>query len=415
MTTDAGSTAAAGAANGALLGVPELRRLILSLLASFQDEQLRTGRLSRRNHVASVADGRGPEALDKIAIDDAGLGIDSLALLDLVGRIDVFFGLSVTGIEDHLLLHRQIGDWVRLVARHLERMGADARLTFETSGSIGAPKRIVQARAALESEVAALREGPLRNHRASVRILSSVPLHHIYGFLWGVLLPMRSGWTVHDLPPGAAGAILREAQPGDLVLATPFTWDRVAALGRQVPAGVTGISSGGPSTGATWAAGASAGLMGMIEVYGSTETGGLGWRTSGNAPYRLMPDITRDRTGLRRAGTGPLPVQDNLVWTDPGAFLVEGRLDTTVQVAGVNVDLDALQRLIAAQPGVAEAAVRPDGDRLKAFIATEGQPEPALEDRLREAMLVLPPPSRPVRYAFGPKLPRTATGKLADW
>lgn len=403
-----------GTTGAAFLGAPEVRRVVLSLLAAFQDAQIRAGRLSRDCAVAAVVDGRGPEEQDGLVLDDAQFGVDSLGLLDLVGRVDVFFGLAATGIEDHLFLHRRIGDWVHLVESHLRRMGCTARITFETSGSVGTPKRISHATPTLESEVAALRSGPLGGRGSRTRVLSAVPDHHIYGFLWGVLLPARCGWSVVDLPHGAPGPILRHARPGDIVLATPFTWDRIAALDRRLPTGVTGVSSGGPATAATWAAVETAGLSRMIEVYGSTETGGVGWRDAEDAPFRLFADIAREGGALQRLGV-ELTLQDHVEWDGPEAFRVIGRRDETVQVAGVNVDLEALRRLLAAQPGVSDVAVRPDGERLKAFVATAEPPGAGLEQRLRAAMLALPAPARPVRYAFGPHLPLTATGKPANW
>jgi 4-coumarate--CoA ligase len=400
-----------------MLGVPEIRRLVLGLVAEFQDGMIRDGRLSRATSVRAVSAGLDRAAVDALAVDEATLGLDSLATIELVTHLNVFFGLDQTGVEDYLLVRRSLGDWVELVAHHFSVLGASASITFETSGSTGRPKRIRQSRQALESEVAGLLSGPLQATEVK-RVLCAVSVTHIYGFLWGLLLPKRLGVEAIDLTAGLPGPMLREARPGDLVLATPFSWDRTVQCQGRVATDVVGVTSGGPTTEETWRAGAACGLARMIEVYGSSETGGVGWRDQGQCPFSLMPDLIRSgaaREALDRPGAGPLRLQDHLDWVGETEFHVLGRRDPVVQVAGTNVNLADLRALIEAEADVLEAAVRLDGDRLKAFVAAGGDMAPDLEDRLRRRLACLPAPAQPQRYSFGPALPRTATGKLADW
>jgi 4-coumarate--CoA ligase (photoactive yellow protein activation family) len=406
----------------AMLGAPEVRRVLVSMIAAFQEELIREGRLPRQAHVSAVTSGLDDAARDALSIDEVGLGLDSLAVIDLVTRIAVFFNLAETGVEDYLLIRRGLGEWTELVVWHLEKVGPEARLTFETSGSTGRPTRHCHRRAALESEIVAHLAGPLAPMAGSrtTCVFAPVPAHHIYGFLWGVLLPHRAGWAAKDLPPGAPGPALRTARAGDIVLATPFTWDRIATSGLRFEPGVTGISSGGPTGPETWRAAEVAGLHRLIEIYGSSETAGVGWRDDPDADYVLLSDLVHGEDGPVRPGGGDAGIPDRLSWAGQDRFRVEGRRDSVVQVAGVNVNLADLRRLIREQPGVRDAALRLDGDRLKAFVVpdapdvTPGRNE-GLEDRLRAAMHALPPAARPDRFSFGATLPRTAIGKLADW
>lgn len=403
--------------SGQMLGIPEVRRLVLGLVAQFQDGMIREGRLCRSHAIAAVSAGLDASAVDALAVDEATLGLDSLATIELVTHLNLFFGLDATGVEDYLLIRRSLGEWVGLVEHHVSVLGPSLSITFETSGSTGRPKRIRQSRQALESEVDGLLEGPLKPSRVN-RILCAVPVTHIYGFLWGVLLPKRLGLDAIDLPAGLPGAMLRKGRPGDLILATPFSWDRTSLCAGRFAPGVVGVTSGGPTTADTWHASEACGLSRMIEVYGSSETGGVGWRDEERRPFILMPDVERmapEEAELRRPGAGVLDVQDHLDWVAPSEFRVRGRRDPVVQVAGTNVNLFDLRRLIEAEPGVSEAAVRLDGDRLKAFVVRTAEAAPDLEERLRRALSCLPAPARPERYRFGPALPRTATGKLADW
>ena len=71
---------------------------------------------------------------------------------------------------------------------------------------------------------------------------------------------------------------------------------------------------------------------------------------------------------------------------------------------------------------MADAAVRPmrpeEGDRLKAFVvpaATATDPDELSAELRRFSVATLPPAQRPGAYSFGPTLPRTELGKLADW
>lgn len=400
-----------------MLGVPEIRPLILDLVAGFQDRMLRDGRLSRSSCIGAVSAGLDAVAVDALVVDEATLGLDSLATIELVTHLTGFFGLDETGVEDYLLVRRSIGDWIALVDHHFALVGPSATITFETSGSTGAPKRVRQSREALESEVGAIVADVLRG-RPVRRVVRAVSVKHIYGFIWGLLLPRTLGIDAIGLPVGLPGAMLREARPFDLILATPFAWDRTALSDVRFPADVTGVTSGGPTTPDTWRAGAQGGLARMIEVYGSSETGGVGWRDDPAQPFRLMTDLAKQETpprGLRRAGGEALALQDHLDWEGDTTFHVRGRQDPVVQVAGTNVNLSELRALLEAEPWVLEAAVRLDGDRLKAFLATREDAPADREERLRRSLSRLPAPAQPDRYSFGPEVPRTAAGKLADW
>jgi 4-coumarate--CoA ligase len=403
----------------------DIRRLLFSLIKAEQDRLEREGRLSAPQRLEARL---GPRLDPRIGaaeqdtwgtlmIDEEGLGFDSLARLDLVMCVNRFFDLSSTGIEDYLLVHRGLSDWVSLVGQHLEMVGTAAQVTFSSSGSTGPQTHSPHGLAALDSEVAAHLQGPLAGWDRTGRILCPLPVHHIYGFLWGVLLPARAGAGAIDLPSGLPGPVLRSARAGDLVLSTPFGWSRLAAAGRALPEGVTGVSSGGPTTPETWQAARQLGLARLIEVYGSSETAGLGWRDDPEQPLTLFSDIRHTDQGLMRprSPSPSLTLQDHLDWVDSTRFHVRGRKDCVVQVGGVNVSLDHVRQHLCALPGVADAAVRLDGERIKSFVVSDAADTETLERALRRHLHSLPAPARPDRFTFGRALPRSDTGKLRDW
>jgi len=366
------------------------------------------------------------------------LGADSLELMGLGTTLVEALHLQRGGIDQQLLARPCVGDWIASARAGLEaclRGGADAAapaLTFRTSGSSGSPKRCTHALAALEQEVAAL--APLVPGRR--RILSAVPSHHIYGFLFTVLLPW---WLAGAVTAGADGPVevvdVRQAGPaalaglaraGDLVVAHPGWWEAAARVTPAFDADIVGVTSTAPCPDALADTLAAAGIR-LLQVYGSSETAGVGWRDRAGAPFTLLPHWTRtdDPDSLVRAlPDGTLrhyPLQDRLDWTGSAHFLPAGRIDDAVQVGGINVFPAYVADVLALHPHVREAAVRlmrPDeGRRLKAFVVAQ----PGADvDRLRAELPGwvaerLTAPERPVAWTFGPRLPRQASGKPADW
>nr|WP_229482225.1 AMP-binding protein [Massilia sp. JS1662] len=378
------------------------------------------------------------------------LGVDSLELMGLGTALVEALHLQRDGIDEQLLARPCLGDWIASARTGLEaglRAGADGEapaLTFRTSGSSGSPKRCTHALAMLEQEVAVL--APLVPGRR--RILSAVPSHHIYGFLFTVLLPrtlagagsVAVGDPVDALEPAEVAEPLEVIDvrravpatlaalvcPGDLVVAHPGWWEAAARVMPAFDGDIVGVTSTAPCPDALADTLAAAGLR-LLQVYGSSETAGVGWRDRADAPFTLLPYWTRtdDAAGLARTlpdGTvRRYPLQDRLDWADGTRFLPAGRVDEAVQVGGMNVFPAYVADVLALHPHVREAAVRlmrPDeGRRLKAFVVAE----PGADADVLRAELPgwiaerLTAPERPVAWTFGPRLPRQASGKPADW
>ena len=355
----------------------------------------------------------------KTRLDEQGLGFDSLERLQLAAALSEALHMHESGIADFLLAKRSFGEWCAVATQSLDHYSA--KLTFRTSGSTGQPRPIVHALRDLHEEVDALL--PLL-FDGTTRVVSAVPCHHIYGFLFTVLLPQRLGdiplLEVAGLSPGSLVASLRA---GDLVVGHPEFW---AAAARAVPSGwnsgVCGLTSTAPCPAETAERLDQAGLSQLVEIHGSSETGGIGWRADPDADYALMPQWQRDEDGdLRRNGV-TFTAPDRLEWVESRRYRINGRLDGAVQVGGVNVFPARVEEVLSGHPGVAAASVRlmapTEGRRLKAFIVPR---DPAAEVASLQAALEsfalgeLPAPERPRAYTFGAQLPRGPLGKLADW
>lgn len=356
-------------------------------------------------------------------IDEDGVGVDSLGRLDLVARVNEFFHLHEVGSEDYLLTHRSLGEWVDIVDATLSRQFQ--RLTFQTSGSTGAPKRVTHLVADLEAEIAAFGDilGPV------ARVIGCPPAHHLYGFLFTVLAPARFGARCWDAR-AAAPSLLGRAQAGDLVVATPHQWALMlrAQRGQAVADGVIGVSSGAPTPSEIWRGAAEIGLARLVEVFGATETAGLGWRAAGDAPFALLPTwrkVNADQLARLSAPDAPIAAPDHVDWLSDNQFRPGGRRDDAVQIGGVNIFPNKVARALAEHPMVRDCAVRPDGPgaeaRLKAFVVlTEPLSGPEAEATMLRALhehcqARMSAPEQPTSFRFGLSLPRNDMGKMTDW
>ena len=353
------------------------------------------------------------------------LGVDSLELLQVAGCLAEMLQMQRSGVEDYLLARRTLAGWLDIATAGLQHW--DGELTFRTSGSTGEPKRCAHALATLEQEAASL--ATLFQGRR--RLLLAVPSHHIYGFLFGVLLPRHLGIAADQVISVRArlpSQLARHVLPGDLVVGHPQFWQAALADGAGFPADVMGASSTAPCPDAVAERAEAAGLR-LVQVYGASETGGLGWRASHRDPYRLLPHIERasenDDSLLRRGPDGevqPLRAQDGLAWCGLDTFTLGARRDSAVQVGGINVFPARVRQVLLTHPLVEDAAVRlmrPDeGLRLKAFIVPRAGAE--ADSGLTQALRTwidehLAAPERPKAITLGSSIPRGALGKPADW
>jgi 4-coumarate--CoA ligase (photoactive yellow protein activation family) len=352
------------------------------------------------------------------------LDVDSLELLTLAGALSELTQMHESGIEDYLLVRPTIGDWVEILRHALE--SHSVQLTFRTSGSTGEPKRCSHALWTLCQEAQAL-SSLFAGRR---RLLVAVPAHHIYGFLFTILLPQAgegAALPVVDLRGAGPAALAREARDGDLVIGFPDWWRGMLRAGARTSADVVGVTSTAPCPADVARGIADAGVRRLVEIYGSSESAGIGWRDRHDAPYRLFSHWSRGADGsltrLQQDGSLlTLTCRDRLDWGGERDFLPAGRIDDAVQIGGINVFPERVREILRRHPEVADAAVRlmrpEEGSRLKAFIVPR---DPACDTAALAAALAawtrtrLSTPALPKSYSFGAVLPVSETGKACDW
>jgi len=302
-------------------------------------------------------------------------------------------------------------------------------VVIHTSGTTGSPKACPKTAAQLLGEAGALlRAFP---DIEGARVLAVVPPYHIYGMLFGMLLPATSG-----------GAFARDPAYHALALADSLERDKVDVL-VSVPAHLRGLRDLSPgelpalrrifSSGAALAPETSQ-LLGerfqwsITEVLGSTETGGIAHRLSGAGgvePYQLFEDVSLsldadghmmlDSPLLDADAPRPYRHADRAELLEDGRFRLLGRADGVIKVGGTRVALAEIESRLMAIDGVDDAsvlAVEVGGARGHAIWAAVVAPERSKAELQRALREHLAPVVLPRRYRFVVRLPRQESGKL---
>ena len=344
-----------------------------------------------------------PEALN-LGEGPSSLGCDSLELLWISAAVNEMFHLHEAGLEAELLRIKSFGAWLDAI----ESAWASGvqTLTFSTSGSTGVPKLCSHSFSNLALEVTYLTD----LFACAKRVMSCVPAHHLYGFLFTTMLPERLGIPVltglqHGLFPPS------KLISGDLIVAVPELWGWLNQTVHLWPTAVHGVTSGGPCPRALLVSLADRGLSTMIEIYGSSETAGIGVRRWPETRYRLMPQWVRQgqdspACSLLHVSGFRSVVSDELQWSLDGTFDVLRRLDGAVQIGGSNVHPGQIAAKLKKLNGVASAKVNlmqdTDAKRLEAHIVLETGAD---EDAIRRDLEMwsnenLVPVEQPKRYTF---------------
>ena len=336
------------------------------------------------------------------------LGLDSLELLAASDVVSRFFRLHETGDDNRLLGEATLGGWSRIVSDFL-RKKRDG-FTFATSGTTGLPKLCRQPLDALHGE-ALFWSGQLAGRQ---RVVQTVAAHHIYGFLFTVLLPEITGWPVLDarmMHPGALRAALR---PTDLLVGFPTGLAAMLRSVADLPAGLGVVSATSGLPAQTHKALQSRGAAEVIDIYGSSETAGIAARRDPDSPFESLPRWQRgpaEGSIAEVASDAVFALPDQVTWEGERLLRPAERVDGAVQVAGVNVFPKRIADRLRRHLMVAECMVSLDTTlpepRLRAFIVpiAESEAETVIAIYDRWARRNLTAPERPISFAAKTSLP----------
>lgn len=248
-----------------------------------------------------------------------------------------------------------------------------AELILHTSGSTGEPLAIHKNVRHLEAEIETLEQ--VFAPPADCRVLATVPPYHIYGLLFRVLWPLSAGRvTMTDMISYPEELVAELADvPNALLVSSPAFLKRaieVLDLDAIRPDLGPVFSSGGPLPPDVAAAFNATLASPIVEVYGSTETGGIGYRSvfeaSAVTPWTPFPaielSIDTDDGALQITSPffsydGPFHTADMADIQADGSFLLKGRADRIVKLEEQRISLVELESRLVAEPEVAAARV----------------------------------------------------------
>lgn len=204
--------------------------------------------------------------------------------------------------------------------------------------------------------------------------VSTVPPHHIYGLLFSILAPFASRACVmpdvYAFPQEIISTVNR--CKATILISIPIHYRSLHLDNLSMPSLKMAFSSAGFLDRSDASHFLKKTSVGIYEIYGSTETGGvamrnikegkeswqpadlLDWRLSGQRlavrSDFISREIEKDADGFFVTGDEAQPEKDN-------RFILLGRVDGIVKIAGKRVDLMEIQNKIKGLPTVLDAAV----------------------------------------------------------
>lgn len=321
----------------------------------------------------------------------------------------------------------------------------DARTTglvLFTSGSSGEPVAIPKSLSQLQAEIDAQQalHGQRWTAAAGLRVWATVSHQHIYGLLFVVLWPLVTGSRIVTPRLSYAEQIAERVGPEPaLLVSSPAHLKRLpngldwTTAGRALCAI---LSSGGPLPPEASQHAARCFGTSPIEIYGSSETGGIAWRQRQDHGdrWQALPHVQwRVVDELLSVRSPFLPDTDWFTTADrvrveaDGGFTLLGRADRIVKIEERRFSLTAIERLLASSPLVVEvralSMMQGRGQRVAAVLAASetgaalvrGGGRRALIAALRDALHgQIDPIAWPRQWRVVEALPSNSQGKVTE-
>lgn len=210
-------------------------------------------------------------------------------------------------------------------------------------------------------------------------ILATITPYHIYGLLFSVVIPLVAKATVVAGSPSFPAEIAQYIEQNSATVLASVPAHYRALGGRELHSSLRlAFSSAGMLPEDDNTKFCEQNTIEIVEVYGSTETGGLASRNRAAKEKFFTPlqavtwQIRKERLYVRSSFLSPdVPVDtdnwflsgDRVQQQGKNGFSLHGRADAITKVAGERVDLDEIRDLLQQQKGVAECVVIPLADK----------------------------------------------------
>ncbi len=313
-----------------------------------------------------------------------------------------------------------------------ERSLLATSVTLFTSGSTSNATAIKKTFKELDAEIAVL-SALFREFFVGREVLATVSHQHIYGLLFRVLLPLALGVPFSAKRLEYPDQVSRHSSEKRVLISSPALLKRLTA--ETVDHGYRKVfSSGGPLS--CQAAQECRALFGELplEIYGSSETGGIGWREqrSEDEPWQSFPEIelcclNEDRLAIKSsflASEDWYATDDRVSLLPDGRFHLKGRADRVVKISEKRISLLEIEHCLQRLVEVREAVVvpLPSSARLELgaviLLTDEGlihlkqRGKQNFIQRLRQTLVeYIEPVGVPRRFRFVDEMPVNSQGK----
>ncbi|KDN29478.1 AMP-fatty acid ligase [Vibrio fortis] len=292
------------------------------------------------------------------------------ALYELRSEYDLLLvdeSIQVVSNTNVLLLSKQLFDTqMNDTINESINLGA-VKLVLFTSGSSGTPKAIHKTLQQLDIEIAELSKN-WQSMLTDSRVHSTVSHQHIYGLLFRILWPLCSSVPFSRFNLEYPEQIISHADSKMVLVSSPALLKRLSEEQSAKP--LVGVfSSGGPLP--LEAAQQARTLFGElpIEVFGSTETGGIAYRQQVNAqtPWQLFSCIKAELNQENCIKLlSPYIDRDNWYQTadecemvSDNQFILKGRTDRIIKIEEKRISLVEVEKRLEQLSWINECAVIP--------------------------------------------------------
>ncbi|EHD23772.1 MULTISPECIES: AMP-binding protein [Brenneria] len=250
----------------------------------------------------------------------------------------------------------------------LPEIADDARIVLFTSGSTGKPRQVVKPVRCLDEESRWLAQC-WGERLQGCCVVASVTHQHMYGLTFRIWLPMALGLSFDSRQLLYTEQLTAQDRQRRYVFISSPAFLRRIDRSLAPPSCRLIVSAGGalPWTNAEaaqrWFA------TPVDEIYGSTETGVLAWRSrqAENTPWRLFAGVSlspdEQDNWWARSALIPHPagqkLDDRLAFDDAGNFQLCGRHDRVVKIEDKRISLSEIERRLLDLPEIADAVALP--------------------------------------------------------
>ena len=308
----------------------------------------------------------------------------------------------------------------------VELQGDFKAVVLYTSGSTGAPRAVEKSISNLFHEVDCLSSTFTWSNAA---ILGTVPVNHSYGLTFTILLPWKIGAPIVDDVPMFVQDITRVISQtnAQTLISVPVHYNALLQADFKAD-GLFCLSATAllqKQTATNWF---EKNKTQLLEIYGSTETGVIGFRRQLDDPQWCsfesvelsvnVESLTVKSPFISKRWSDGFATADQVILSGEDKFYLLGRSDSIVKIGGKRTSLIEIEHCLLNCPGIVDAAaiaVPVDGvvrdNAIWAAVVLQGSivSTTDLRTQLRKKLDSI---SIPRRFIFVDRLPRNSNGKI---